>query len=77
MDDLLDLYRKYDEGKYSIADVSRILSYIAIPGVSEEDVEQVEDQIESIRFLTAENEQKEKVKYLLDQLIEKNNSEDI
>ena len=36
MDDLMDLYKKYSNGEYDISDISRIISYIALPNVSEE-----------------------------------------
>ena len=35
MDDLTDLYKKYIDGEYDISDASRIISYIALPNVSE------------------------------------------
>ena len=41
MDDLMDLYKKYIDGEYDISDVSRIVSYIALPNVSEEYIRQL------------------------------------
>lgn len=36
----MDLYKKYIDGEYGISDVSRIVSYIALPNVSEEYIRQ-------------------------------------
>ena len=71
LEDLLEIYRKYNEGKYDIGDVSRIISYISFPQVSEEEMKKVEDEIELIRFFSVEKEQKDKVNKLLAELIEK------
>ena len=60
VDDLLDLYNRYFSGEYDIGDVSRMLSYIAIPNLDHEYIRQVESQIEWIRFMSEEKEQKEK-----------------
>ena len=51
MDDLIILYEKYNKGEYDIADISRILSYIALPDEMNEDIEKAEYRIENIRFL--------------------------
>lgn len=72
MDDLLDLYKRYISGEYDIGDVSRMLSYIAIPNLGHEYIRQVENQIEWIQFMTDEKDQKEKVLTLLDELIDRN-----
>ena len=71
MDDLMDLYKRYIDGEYDISDVSRIVSYIALPNVSEEYIRQLEYQIEYIRFMSTKEEQTERVKLLLKELIEK------
>ena len=67
----MDLYKKYSNGEYDISDVSRIISYIALPNVSEEYIRQLEYQIEHIRFMSAKEEQTERIKLLLEELIEK------
>lgn len=71
MDDLTDLYKKYSNGEYDISDVSRIISYIALPNVSEEYIRQLEYQIEHIRFMSTKEEQTERIKLLLEELIGK------
>ena len=71
MNELILLYEKYNNGSYDIADVSRILSYIALPDELDEDIEEVEYNIERIRFLISKQEQKEHVNKILLQLIEK------
>lgn len=71
MDDLLELYKLYADEEYSIEDVSRIISYIAIPQLDEEYIRQIENQIEWIRFMCDKNEQKGKVISLLNEMIEK------
>jgi hypothetical protein len=71
MDDLMELYKKYSNGEYDISDVSRIISYIALPNVSEEYIRQLEYQIEHIRFMSPKEEQTERIKLLLEELIEK------
>lgn len=77
MNELNMLYEKYNSGEYDIADVSRILSYISISDEVDEVVQNVEYQIENIRFLTSESEQKEKVNAILVELIEEcKNGED-
>jgi len=69
VDKLQELLRKYNDGEYDIADVSRIISYMAIPNVNDEYLKQVEYQIEWIRFMTSESSQKEKINSLLEDLI--------
>lgn len=71
VDKLQELLRKYNDGEYDIADVSRIISYMAIPNVNDEYLKQVEYQIEWIRFMTSDSSQKEKVNSLLEDLIKK------
>ncbi len=71
MDDLIMLFEKYNRGEYDIADISRILSYIALPDEMDEDVENAEYSIEKIRFLYSRSEQKEQVNMILIELIEK------
>lgn len=71
MDDLIILYEKYNKGEYDIADISRILSYIALPDEMDEVVEEAEYRIENIRFLKSQNEQKGGVNAILVELIEK------
>lgn len=71
MDDLMELYKKYNNGEYDISDVSRIISYIALPNVSEEYIRKLEYQIELIRFMSTKEEQTERIKLLLEELIEK------
>lgn len=71
MDELLDLYKRYVDEEYTIADVSRMLSYIAVPQLSEEYIRQVENQIEWIRFMCEQDEQKERVISLLDEMIDR------
>lgn len=71
VNELYEIYRKYNEGEYDIADVSRIISYASISQVSEEDLKKVEDEIELVRFFSSKKEQKEKVNKLLIELIEK------
>ncbi len=71
MDDLIILYEKYNKGEYDIVDISRILSYIALPDEMDEDVEEAEYRIENIRFLNSQNEQKGDVNAILVELIEK------
>lgn len=75
MNELLDLYKRYADGEYEIGDVSRILSYIAIPNFDHEYIKQAEDQVEWIRFMTDEKDQKVKVLALLDEMIDRNTKE--
>ena len=72
MVELLDLYKHYAAGEYDIGDVSRILSYMAISHLDPEYIRQVETQIEWIRFMSDEKDQKEKVLALLDEMIDRN-----
>lgn len=74
MNDLILLFEKYNRGDYDIADVSRILSYMELPDELDEDVEEAEYNIEMIRFLNSQNEQKEQVNKILLELIEKHKS---
>lgn len=71
MDELMDLYKKFIDGEYDISDVSRIISYIALPNVGEEYIRQLEYQIEYISFMSTKEEQTERIKMLLKELIEK------
>jgi hypothetical protein len=71
VDKLQELLKKYNDGEYDIADVSRIISYMAIPNVNDEYLKQVEYQIEWIRFMTSDSSQKEKINSLLEDLIKK------
>ena len=71
MDELMDLYKKFIDGEYDISDVSRIISYIALPKVGEEYIRQLEYQIEYISFMSTKEEQTERIKMLLKELIEK------
>lgn len=71
MNELIIIYEKYNKGEYDIADISRILSYIALPDEMDEDVENAEYRIEKIRFLRSRNEQKGDVNAILVELIEK------
>lgn len=71
MNDLILLFEKFNSGDYDIADVSRILSYIALPDELDADIEEVEYNIEMIRFLSSQNEQMEQVNKILLQLIDK------
>ena len=70
MNTLLDLYKRYVDGEYVIEDVSRILSYITIPQLSAEYIKQVENQVEWIRVMCDEKDQKEKVMKLLEDMIQ-------
>lgn len=72
MDDLILLFDKYNRGDYNIADVSRILSYMALPDELDEEIEEAEYNIERIRFLTSQNEQRKQVNKILLELIKKN-----
>ena len=74
MNDLILLFEKYNKGDYDIADVSRILSYMALPDELDEDIEEAEYNIEMIRFLNSQNEQKKQVNKILLELIEKHKS---
>ena len=71
MNDLILLFEKYNSGDYDIADVSRILSYMALPDELDEEIQEAEYNIEMVRFLNSQNEQKEQVNKILLELIEK------
>lgn len=71
MTELIILYEKYINGEYDIADVSRILSYAAISDEMDEDIANAEDQIESLRFLSSDGEQREGVIKILLELMDK------
>lgn len=71
MDELFELYHRYKDGIYSISDVERIVSYMPVPNVDDKYLKDVENQIEMIRFLTEESEQKQKVLSVLYELIKK------
>lgn len=71
MDELTKLYKKYNNGEYDIADVSRILSYIALSDELDEDINKAEYTLENIRFLRSKDEQNKEVNAILVELIEK------
>lgn len=71
MDELTMLYKKYNNGEYDIADVSRILSYIALSDELDEDIKNAEYTLENIRFLSSKDEQIKEVNAILVELIEK------
>lgn len=71
MNDLILLFEKYNNGDYDISDVSRLLSYMALPDELDVDIEKAEYKIEMIRFLESYNEQKEQANKVLLDLIEK------
>lgn len=71
MDELRMLYKKYNNGEYDIADVSRILSYIALSDELDEDIKNAEYTLENIRFLSSKDEQNKEVNAILVELIEK------
>ena len=71
MEELLNLFNKYINEEYGIEDVSRILSYISIPELTDYELENAEYQIERIRFLSSDTEQKKRVQEILLELIEK------
>lgn len=73
MSELNIIMNKYNNGEYDIEDVSRSLSYMAISDELIEALESAENEIENIRFLCSDNEQKEAVKKVLENLIAKVN----
>ena len=71
MEELLNLFNKYTNEEYEIEDVSRILSYISIPELTDDELRNAEYQIERIRFLLPANEHKKRVQEILLELIKK------
>ena len=74
MKELLDLFNKYMNEEYEIEDVSRVLSYISIPELKDDELKDAEYQIERIRFLLSANEQKKRVREILLGLLTKGKS---
>ncbi|MEI5909666.1 hypothetical protein WAK64_21970 [Bacillus spongiae] len=54
-----DVCQKFIENKYNIGDLSRALSWVAVPIQIQEKVDEAEFKIEKIRFLVPDNEQYE------------------
>lgn len=65
MEEIKIIYEKYCMCEYDIGDVSRMLSYIAVPDSISDLVSEAENEIEYIRFMVSENEQYNRVKDVL------------
>jgi len=71
MEELKNLYDKFCSHEYSVADISSMLSYTAVPDEMIDMVKDAEEKIEYLRFMVSGAEQESRVKKILKDLAKK------